>query len=321
MLLAGCCVLTVLGSLAFSQVAQDSEADLVHFGDLVDVTVEGSYEFDWRGKLNPEGFLDGLNGYGNPIYGLCRNERQIAADVTAAYSKLLRNPKIRVRIIDRSDRALAVLDGAIKTPQRFQLLRVADLRELLVMSGGISDDASGEIQLFRSPSLNCAENKAGERERSSLASSGSKSNGPRILTIKISDLLKGRADSDPMIASGDLITVLRAVPIYVIGGVNDPKPIVSRPGMTLSRAISIAGGLAKESDRGRVTIYRRLGVESVVIESDLEKIQAKTSEDPELKPFDIVEVAQKNKAKRKFAPVVENAHAPRPPTLPLRIVE
>lgn len=310
-----------LSSIANSQESQLDEADLVHFGDVVDVDVEGSFEFDWRGRLNPEGFLAGLNGYGEPILGLCRSEIEIAADVRTAYSKLLREPKIIVRIIDRSDRAIVVLDGAVRSPQRFQLRRVASLRELLILSGGISDDASGEIQILRSPRLNCSDIRIGKKDKTASTDQGTTSNGLQMLNIKISDLLKGRMGSDPAIKSGDLIMVLRAVPIYVIGGVNDPKPIISRPGLTLSRAISMAGGLARESEKGRVTIYRRNGNESLVIESDLEKIAARTLEDPELKPLDIVEVAQKNKAKRKFAPVVENSRLPRSTQLPLRIIE
>ena len=33
-----------------------SRPDLIHFGDVIDVDVVGSLEFDWRGGLTPEGF-------------------------------------------------------------------------------------------------------------------------------------------------------------------------------------------------------------------------------------------------------------------------
>ncbi|MGH9819117.1 MAG: hypothetical protein ACRD43_03015, partial [Pyrinomonadaceae bacterium] len=47
-----------------------SEIDLVHYGDVIDVDVVGSLDFDWRGTLNPEGFLDGMERIEDPVYAL-----------------------------------------------------------------------------------------------------------------------------------------------------------------------------------------------------------------------------------------------------------
>lgn len=305
--------ISAFASTAVSQTADDDETGRAHFGDVIDVDVAGSYEFDWRGKLDPEGFLDGMNTYGDPVYGLCRTPTEIAAGIAKELSKLLRDPKVNVRIIDRSGRAVALIEGAVRSPQRFQLRREAHLRELIVMSGGISDDAGGEIRLFRPPNLSCTGTET--------APGGTKSNEPKITTINISDLLKGKPDADPLIKSGDQITVLRVVPIYVIGGVNDPKPIVSRPGLTLSRAVAMAGGLSKEADKDQVTIYRRDGTVSSVTEANLDKIAAGTADDPVLKPLDIVEIGQKGRAKRKYPPVLASSGETGRKELPLRIVD
>src|SRR4051794_350450 len=74
-----------------------AETDLVHFGDLVDVDVVGSLEYDWRGTLNPEGFLDGMDKLQDPVFALCRTESDIAGDIAKAYSTFLRDPKVIVR--------------------------------------------------------------------------------------------------------------------------------------------------------------------------------------------------------------------------------
>ncbi|MEP6944649.1 MAG: SLBB domain-containing protein [Acidobacteriota bacterium] len=313
-------IFVMLQLSAYPQETVVREADLVHFGDVVDVDVVGSFEFDWRGKLSPEGFLDGLNTYGDPVYGLCRSDSDIAAAVASSLSKMLRDPKVIVRIVDSSNRAIVTLDGAVRSPTRFQLRREVRLRELLVLSGGIGDDASGEIQLFRPPHLNCFDIKNDEAQKSDKVADAD-AGGTPLTTFKISDLLRGKTDANPEIRSGDLITVLRAKPIYIIGGVNDPRPILSGSGLTLSRAIAMAGGLSKEADKRMVTIYRRDGDSSAFIEANLEKIAAKQDDDPLLKPFDIVEVGQRNKAKRKIAPVLENSRRSAPATLPLRIIE
>jgi len=40
------------------------DIDRVHQGDIIDVDVVGSFEFDWRGGLNPEGFIELARRFG-----------------------------------------------------------------------------------------------------------------------------------------------------------------------------------------------------------------------------------------------------------------
>ena len=296
------------------------EEELVHFGDLIDVDVLGGFEFDWRGTLTPEGFLDGANSYGDPVYGLCRSESEIAADLTKSFSKFLREPKVIVRLIDRSNRAVVTMDGAVRSPQRFQLGRAARLRELIVLSGGLTDEASGEIQIIRPKSLSCSWRVRSEHNGNEI-DAGPKGNESQLINISISDLLKGIEAADPIIQSGDLITVQRAVSIYVIGGVNNPRPISARTNMRLSSAIASAGGFSKDADASQVTVFRRVGTETNAIEVDLSAGPTDPKRDPELKALDIVDVGQKGKARRKVAPIVSSGRGVRSGTLPLRIVD
>lgn len=287
--------------------------DLVHFGDLIDVDIVGGFEFDWRGKLTPEGFLDGLEGFSEPVFGLCRSEAQIASDVARVYSRILREPKVVVRIIDRSNRAVATLSGAVKAPARFRLRRKATLRELLVMAGGLLDSSSGEVAIFRPKNASCA---------ASTAIFAPSDNTSQTFLIKISDLLKGGQGFDPEIVGGDIVTVLTADPIYVIGAVGNPRPIFSREKLSLSRVIAMAGGLAKNADGGKITVFRRENAATKVIEADLMKIEKGESVDELLKPFDIIEVAARGRQKQKFPPViVRDDPRDKRPDLPLRIVE
>lgn len=274
--------------------------DLVHFGDVIDVDIVGGFEFDWRGTITPEGFLDGMDAYTEPIYALCRSEEEIAAQIAKLLGRTLRDPKVVVRILDRSNRAVVRLDGAVRTSTRFQIRRPVRLRELIVMAGGLIDGASGEISIFRPKDSSC-------RPAIIPASTAVLQDNPSaVINIKISDLLSGKTESDPQILSGDIITINRALPIYVIGAVLNPRPVYSREKMTLSRLIASAGGLAKEADGGKVYIFRRVGLEVKSIESDLEKIKKGESNDEILQPFDIIEVAAKGGAKRKYPPVTAN---------------
>ena len=312
-----------------TEIAQ-TEANLIHLGDLIEVDVIGSTEYDWRGTLNPEGYLNGIDFVDNPIYALCRSEETIAADVAKGYSKLLRNPQIAVRILDRSNRPPAILYGAIKIPQRFQIKRPIFLNELLVVSGGFTDKVSGEIQIFRQQSLNCfqaiGEKNAPTAETEKPAEkfvTASQANDSNYINIKISELLTGKKESNPNILDGDIVTVLEAQPIYIIGGVSNPKQISSRLQITLTRAIDSAGGLAKNADAKKITIFRREGGATKIIEADLDKIKAKQADDINLQAFDIVEVTQTGRDKRKFPPVLKVIDTSEKNTqkLPLRIID
>ena len=322
-----CCLLSgntrVFGQNApvTPQLTQQSEEDLAHFGDVIDVDVVGGFEYDWRGTLTPDGFLDGL-GFNQPVYALCRSEDEIAAGVAKAYSKILRDPKVIVKIIDRSNRAVVRLDGAVRTPTRFRLKRQIRLRELLVLAGGLSDDTSGAISIFRPRNLSCIPTISASNSVEKI-SDPPQDNGLLMMTIKISDLLSGEREANIQILSGDLIEVARAVPVYVIGAVNNPRPVYSRAQITVSRAIASAGGLAKEADAAKITIFRREGVAVKSIEIDLGKIKRGELDDVILKQFDIIDVASKGGGKRKYPPAIANSaktdHERR--ELPLRVVD
>lgn len=302
------CLLTIAGSV--SSFSQSSE--LVHRGDMVDVDVVGGFEFDWRGSVNPEGFLEGFDTVEEPVPALCRTEAAIAETIALRLSKVLREPKVVVRIIDRSKRAVAIVEGAVRTSSRFQLNREATLVELIALSGGLTEDSSGEIRLFRPESLNC--------EVSSAIDSSQSGNDAQFRSIRITDLISGFESANPVILSGDIVTVERAAVIYVIGGVVNPRMISARSQTSLERAIAMSGGLIKQAT-GLATIYRRENGETRIIESDVAKVLEKSVADVDLKPFDIVDIQTKGSPKRKLAPVIDGRREGGNGILPLKIVE
>jgi protein involved in polysaccharide export with SLBB domain len=287
-------------------------------------------EYDWRGTLTPEGFLDGLDALEERVFGLCRSEEDIAGEISKAYSKMLRDPKVVVRILDRSNRPNSTLFGAVKIPQRFQVKRPVYLNELIILAGGFTDIASGDIQIFRPASLNCDDKSATENNQS--AGDGvnperfitiRQDNGSKYYNVKIADLLSGKKEANLQILAGDVVTVFEAKPIYVIGGVATPRQVAVRAEMTVSRAIAAAGGLSKKAVPSSVTIFRRAAKETKIIETSLDKINSNEAEDLVLQAFDIVEVGQKGSAKRKYPPVVkvDDLSPEKSLQLPLRIID
>jgi protein involved in polysaccharide export with SLBB domain len=286
-----------------------NDIDRIHQGDVIEVDVVGSFEFDWRGRLNPEGFIDGIERLPDPVYARCKSTAHIANLIAEQYRKVLRDPVVEVRIIDRNGRSLSYIDGAVKTPLRLTIKRDLYLNELIVLAGGFTDIIGDEVSIFRPEGASCE----GARD-------GALPAGPVTKVIKIRDLIAGVDGTNSKIVPGDVVTVVESLPIYVIGGVSNPQRLSARAGITLSRAIDTAGGISKNGRGESVTIYRRNGINSQVIEVDLDKVRSGQSEDPPLEANDIVEVPFRGEDKRKFPPVIESRGFDRK-QIPLRIIE
>lgn len=310
---AAAAVSVVVSVTALSQPPQEGK-QRIHYGDLVDVDLVGSFDRDWRGSLTPEGFLDGLPGLTEPVFALCRTESEVSDAIRVQHSRLLKDPTVVVTIVDRSNRAVAYISGAVRVPHRLQLRRSMSLAEAVVIAGGITDTSSGEITIFRPPNVNCESNGPNE--------SASKVDSPGRIVVKISDLLSGREGSNPTILSGDIVNVVQASPVFLTGGVAVRRRMSLTPDLTLSRAIASAGGIPKSAGGGKVRIYRRKS-DSQVLEFDLRLIEAGKAEDPKLEAYDVIDVEERGMPPRKPARVLEEAGS-NPSSLaklPLRIVD
>lgn len=293
------------------------ESDLIHYGDLIDVDIVGSTEFDWRGGLTPEGFLSGLQFTEEPVKAICKAPEEVASKIAKSYGRILNNPVVRVSILDRSGRLPAVIYGAVRKQQRLKLMRPVDLAEVIVLSGGLTDQASGDITILRQPSASCGTDGRNGFENAVAVGSSLE------LTVSVPELLAGNSESNPSIHYGDIITVERTRPVFLMGGVSNPSRIEYRKGLTLSRAISTAGGLSKKAEPRKITIFRRSGADSEVIKADYSAIESGRDADIPLNAYDIVDVAQHGAPERKYAPFSseregENAN---PDSLPLRVID
>jgi hypothetical protein len=202
-------------------------------------------------------------------------------------------------------------------------MRPVHLRELLISAGGLTDDASGDISIYRPQNVGCEKNAPKDTTGGSQTSESPTGNGFQVKNITVKDLLAGKTSADPLILSGDIVTVRKSQPIYVIGAVNNPRPVYTHGEITLSRAIDSAGGLSKGAILEPITIFRREGGGSRVITVYLEKIKSGMESDIELKPFDIIDVAFRGRAKRKYPPVIANASGSEQNVAepPLKIIE
>ena len=284
--------------------SSDPTDSKIHHGDLIEVDELGGFDYDWRGRLNPEGFLDGFTKIVDPVFGLCKTPEDLAASIREIYAKTLRDPRVIVRILDRSQRPIAILDGAVRQPMRLQIRRTVRLSELAVISGGFTDKASGEITVLRPPNQSC----------DSTASTAT------VTKVRISEILSGDPAANMSIRSGDIVTVELVEPVYVIGGVNRPGRLDWREGATLSRVVAAAGGVSNRGVSGNVTIFRREASGNIVIDADLDKVISGVAKDVEIRPSDIIDVPLRGQPKRTTPPVAETVEARPRQQLPLRVI-
>ena len=293
---------------------------LIHYGDLIDVDIVGSTEYDWRGTITPEGFLDGIEFTEKSIYALCRSEDQIAQAVADSYKKFLNSPQVRVRILDNSNRPLATLYGAVNKEQKYKLKRKAYLNELIIIAGGFTDKTSGEIQILRQNDTSCRARLENEQINQGADSEGGNS---QFINIKIADRLSGKEEANPLILYGDVINVFISQPVYVIGGVENPGKISAREELTLARAIATAGGFSRKAVRQKIRIFRKESGVTKIINADFNKIEKAEEEDITLKPYDIIDVSIDGVEGNKYPPIIEedSINQNNSSGLPLRIID
>src|SRR5215208_1957490 len=230
---------------------QGIKAYLLGPGDVLDVRVFGQPELTSTVQVDSDGNLSALPFLETPIRAKCRSDKQVQKDIAAAYAKFINNPQVSVRIAERNSRQPATVFGAVRQSARIEMKRRVRLNELIAVSGGFTERASGTIQILHTEPLMCPE--PGEEEDAKPI------DGTRIplQIVKIAELRTGKADANPIIRPGDYVLVTEAEPVYITGAVAAPTGVYLRDQLTLTRALAMVGGTRKEAKLTEVTIYRQ----------------------------------------------------------------
>ncbi len=257
-------------------------------GDALDVRVFAQPDLNAVVEVDSDGNISSLPFLESPIPAKCRTEKDIQKDITKAYAKYLKNPQVSVRISERKSRQPATVFGAVRQPTRVQMQRKIRLNELVVVSGGFTERASGTIQILHTEPLMCPQ--PGEE---ALAAPIDGTKVPFEL-IKISELRAGKVQANPVIRPGDYVLVTEAEPVYVTGSVIAPQGIFLRDQLTLTRALAMVGGARKEAKLTDVRIYRQKpgATDQEMIRVDYSAIKKNQKPDFFLQAFDIIEVPE-----------------------------
>jgi len=254
---------------------------VIGVGDVLDLRVFGrpqltrdAVRVDGRGKIRMP-LLEG------EIQASCRTEADLAADIAARYLKYVRRPQVDVFIREYNSQPAAVV-GAVRQPGRFQLQRPVRLLELLTFAGGPTERAGRSIQIVHADTSPICEG----------AGLTTVEGGAGITAYGLTDVLAGREQANPYARPGDVISVLEAEQVFVVGNVMRPSSIPLKEPLTVSRAIAMSGGVLAYSKSDRVRIIRQSPGSTTKTEMfvDLKAIEKRHAGDIALQANDIVDV-------------------------------
>ncbi len=276
--------------------AQDAPVDMqkakgyqLYPGDVVTGKILGEEQFDFVSTVNEDGNIE-VPFFDKPVNAKCRTERELRADVTQLLSKYLRSPQLSLQITDRKGRPPVIVYGEVRTPGQVLLMRKATLIELLAFSHGVTEEAGGTIQVFRSQAPLCTD---GVEENIWKSDANDPTQVPSK-TYSLASVKLGKDEANPIIYPGDVIVVQKASPVYITGEVIAPQGIyLKEGGMTLTEAIAKIGGPRPGAKTKDIKIYRLKNANSKerdIISANYDLIKSGKQQDIPLQPQDIIEV-------------------------------
>ena len=252
-------------------------------GDVLDVRVFGNSDLNTLVEIDGDGNISSLPFLEKPIRARCLTEKEVQKAIATAYAAYIRNPQVSVRISQRNSRQPATLYGAVRNPMLVTMMRRVRLHELIARSGGVTERASGTVQVIHTQAEMCPE--PGE-----VVIKASSSIDSQMESFKLREL--GNESGDPFIRPGDVIIVTEGEPVYITGAVLAPQPIFMKDQLTLGRAIAMAGGPQRLANTGEVHIYRKK--DGMIGQQDLkfnyDAIRKGREKDVLVEPYDIIDV-------------------------------
>lgn len=209
--------------------------------------------------------------------------REVRETLTRLLAKdYLVDPQVAVRVKEHRSQWITLV-GEVVRPGKYFLQGSKTLLELLTEAGGFTSQASGEVVVSRP---NSSEAPAGGENGDSEP--------VRIFLSPDQPPAQQKAALSLQLGNGDIITATSTQFFYVSGEVKNPGSYPITPGLTVLKAVSVAGGLTKFGSKGKVEILRK-GRESETarIKVDLGDIEGGKKPDVPLEAEDIIKVGKR----------------------------
>jgi polysaccharide export outer membrane protein len=165
------------------------------------------------------------------VAGMSTRDLETLLTTRLATGGFINNAQISVLVTEYRSQKIAVM-GQVAKPGQYSVATSNKVMDLLAEAGGVLNATAGD-------------------EATLLRRDGTK------FAIDLKALFDGNPAHNPSISAGDTIYVPRASQFYVYGEVQRPGVYRLERDMTVSRALSVGGGLTAKGSERRAVIKRR----------------------------------------------------------------
>ena len=171
--------------------------------------------------------------------------QELGAQIEESFREnYVRDPHVTVLVQEYASQPVSIL-GAVNEPGIYQMKGQKRLLEMLSMAKGLNEDPGSTIQVIRDPSgLPLADGTVPPSE---------------AISINIEELFEqGKTELNIPIYAGDVINVLQAGSVFVVGEALAPGQKILRNGrnVTVTQAVALAGGFTPDARRDESLIIR-----------------------------------------------------------------
>jgi polysaccharide biosynthesis/export protein len=273
---AGPCHATDIEKNMAGYLLRADDTILIRVPDSVEFGVEKtSYRVDKEGCVNL------------PLIGrrqaAGRTTRQLETELTEPLKSYYLEPRVTVSVVEFHTEPVSVL-GSVNTPGLLRMNGEETLLEVLSRAGGLRPDAgqnlviSRRLEYGRLPLPEAADDPSGEVS---------------LAELKLSAITTGsRASANIVLKPHDVVTVMRAQMVYVLGDVGHAGGYVlgDKSEMSALKALALAGGLLRTASpaKARILRHEQGASQRQEVQVNLSRIVKNKDADLELRPEDIL---------------------------------
>jgi polysaccharide export outer membrane protein len=196
----------------------------------VQVSQTGEFTFPFIGKVKAAG----------------RTTAEVEKEITNRLkSGYLVDPQVSVAIKEYRSQKVYVV-GEVKTPGTYLLTGPTSVVEILSRAGGPTQLAGNEVLVIRPRGQESKEGPIKPEE----------ARPEEVIQLDRRALQGGNVAHNIPLMDGDTVVVSKADYFYVLGEVRNPGQFVYQDGLTVIKAITIAGGFTDKAAAGRTRIIR-----------------------------------------------------------------